>query len=488
MTTDPADFDAVTARRLIGRKALSPVDLAEACLARIDALDPAVNAVVAMDREGLLAAARQAETAVQRGAPLPPLHGLPLLVKDMEDVAGLPTTRGSPLFANHRAAGDTPLVAACRAAGALPFAKTNVPEFAAGANTANPVHGATGNAHDPTRSAAGSSGGSAVGLACGMAPLATGSDLGGSLRIPAAYNGVTGFRPSPGLVPDPDRAHGLLPLWTSGAMARSVPDLALLLSVMARHDARDPFSWADDGTRHALADLPRRDLSGLRVAVTPDFGFAPTSREVRALFDRATAALAPHFATVDTAHPDSREANRIFSVLRAVTFLTDFPQRVARFPDAVGPNVTANVREGQGYAAADVAEALHLQSRFARRWHDFFAEWDLLLSPVVALQPQALSAPPPSEIDGAPLGTYYGWLGQAYAVTVAGHPAVSIPCGRDADGLPFGLQIVGPRRGDVDLLACAAEIARVIAGDADLRVPAPDFERLRAARSLRPPP
>ena len=482
--TDPADLPAREARRLIGRRALSPVELTEACLARMDALDHAVNAVVARDGDGLRAAAREAEAAVMRGDPLGPLHGLPLAVKDMEDVAGLPTTYGSEIFARNVPERDDARVAPLRAAGAIPFCKTNVPEWSAGANTRNRVHGTTANPYGLDRSAAGSSGGSAVALALGYAPLATGSDMGGSLRTPAAFAGVVGFRPSPGVVPGGARAMALVPLSTHGPMARDVGDAALLLSAMAAPDGDDPWSVATGGRTAwgtGFDPLPHRDLASLRVAATPDFGFAPTSRAVQALFEAALARLAPHVPRLDHATPDCADADRIFAVLRALSFLAPFEAQMADHPELVGPHVAANVEEARGYSALDVSRALAAQGAYHRRWQAFFRDHDILVAPTATLQPPPWRLPAPVEIDGAALESYYHWLALAYASTNAGHPSVTIPCGADGDGLPFGLQVIGPRHEDRMLLAAAAEIEAVLAG---VR-PRPDLAALRAAPPLR---
>src|SRR5579875_2607896 len=278
--TEACDLPAVTARALIGRKALSPVELVESCIARIEAVDHAVNAVVARDFERARSAARAAEQAVMRGEALGALHGLPIGVKDLEDTAGLRTTYGSPLYRDYVPKADQRAVAAIRAAGGIVLGKTNTPEWGAGANTRNAVYGATGNPFDPMKSAAGSSGGSAVALACGMVPLATGSDMGGSLRNPAAFCGIVGFRPTPGLVPSEKRAHGWSGLAVLGPMGRTVPDVCLMLASMVSDDARDPLATTVHGMRvRRPADFIRPapvDLSTLRVAITPDLGFAPT--------------------------------------------------------------------------------------------------------------------------------------------------------------------------------------------------------------------
>ncbi|MEL6266010.1 MAG: amidase family protein, partial [Pseudomonadota bacterium] len=291
-TAEPCDLDALTARRLIGERRLSPVALFDSCLARIEAVNPAVNAIVAMDAGLGRAQAIAAERAVAEGRPLGPLHGLPVAIKDNRPVAGLRATYGSLLHAEDPPdTTDEPMIARLRAAGAVLFARTNQPEFGTGANTRNRVFGATGNPFDPTRTPAGSSGGSAVALATGMTPLATGSDYGGSLRTPAAFCGVTGYRPSPGVVPMPGAASLLAPWAVNGPMARGLDDLCHLLDAMAFHDPRD--AWSRPGqTRTAAEPVP--DLASLRLAISPDLGCCPVDAGIAQLFEARMASLAGH--------------------------------------------------------------------------------------------------------------------------------------------------------------------------------------------------
>ena len=483
--TEPCDLPATEARRLIGAKALSPVELMASCIARIEAVDHAVNAVVARDFERATAAAYAAEAAVLRGDPLPPLHGLPVAIKDMEDTAGLRTTYGSPIYRNHVPAADAGMVARVRAAGGIVLGKTNTPEFAAGANTRNAVYGATGNPFDPTRSAAGSSGGAAVALACGMVPLASGSDMGGSLRNPAAFNGVVGFRPSPGVVPSEGRPLGWSPLSVLGPMARTVPDACLFLSAMVSDDPRDPLAATIHGRQvRGPADFARPmpvDLSTVRAAFSPDLGFAPVERHVAEVFADKAALFRAGFARADDAAPDCTGADRAFEVLRAVAFLAAHSARVRDRPDDVGPNVRANVAEGMRYSAADVAEASVLQTQLYQRWQAFFAVHDVLITPSITISPRPWTELAPTEIDGVQTRSYFHWLALAYAVTLAGHPAISLPVGLDRHGLPFGLQIVGPRGGDAYVLGVAAALEAALAGDARTARPVPDLARLRAA-------
>jgi amidase len=483
------DLSATELRRQMAERAISPVQIVDHCLARIASVNPAVNAVVTLDEHGAHAAARAAETAILRGDNLGPLHGIPVLIKDTQDTAGLRTTYGSPLFANHIPSADQGSVARLRAAGAIILGKTNTPEWAAGGNTRNPVHGATGNPFDPSRSAAGSSGGSAVALACGMAPLASGSDTGGSLRNPAAYAGVVGMRPSYGLVASEKRAFGWSGLSTDGPMARTVSDVALMLSVMASDDPRDPLAYslpgeivrgrADRWISPNLADLGR-----LRVAYTDDFGFAPTERTVRRVFRDRVARIAPLVAECREDTPDCSGADDAFAVLRAAMFLAMHGKTYRERPDMLGPNVRANVEEGLGYNLEDYARAATAQTRIYRSFQSFFAGCDVLISPAVTLSPRPWSELFPAEIDGRPTTSYFHWLALAYGVTLAGHPALSLPVGVDEAGLPFGLQIVGPRGGDAIVLSVAAALEGAFANDPDLRRPMPDLARLATAPPL----
>ncbi len=470
--TDPCDLSAVEARRQIGAKRLSPVELLESCIARIEAVDHAVNAVVARDFDRARAAASAAEQAVMRGEALGVLHGLPVGIKDLEETAGLRTTFGSVQHRDHIPARDDRVVACLRAAGAIVLGKTNTPEFGAGANTRNSVYGATGNPFAPHLSAAGSSGGSAVALATGMMPIASGSDTGGSLRNPAAFCGIVGFRPSPGVVPSEKHGRGWSALSVNGPMARDVPDTALMLSAMTANDTRDPLSAGP------VDCWPLRpvDLSRLRVAFTADFGFAPVERVVRDLFAARADLLRPFFARAEDATPDCSGADDAFAVLRAIGFLASHAEAVRTRPQDVGPNVRANVEEGLRYTAADVARAELAQTAIYRRWQTFFATTDVLITPAIAITPRPWRELAPTAIDGVPTRSYYHWLALPYAVSLVGHPAVCVPAGVDAAGMPFGLQIIGPRGGDAFVLAVAAALAEALPPR-----PLPDIAALRAA-------
>jgi Asp-tRNA(Asn)/Glu-tRNA(Gln) amidotransferase A subunit family amidase len=487
--TEPCDLSALDARFLIGVKKLAPSELLESCIARIEAVDPAVNAIPERDFEAARKAARHADDVAMHGGTLPPLHGLPIGIKDLEDAAGLRTTHGSPIYRDFVPPADQGAVGRVRAAGAIIVGKTNVPEFGAGANTRNTVYGVTGNAFDPTKSAAGSSGGSAVALATGMVTLATGSDTGGSLRNPASFNGIVGYRPTPGLVPNEKRDLGWTPLSVLGPMARTVGDVGLLLSVMAGDDRRDPLATTIDGRAvRSPADfhpVPEIDLQRLRVALTPDFGFAPTELHISAEFAAKTDLFRSVFARAEDTTPDCSHCDTAFEVLRAQGFLSRHLEKTRSRPQDVGPNIIANVEEGLRYTALDVAQAHSNQTAMYRRWQAFFEDFDVILTPAITISPRSWRELYPEEIDGKRTRTYFHWLSLAYAVTLVGHPAISLPLGTDRFGMPFGLQIVGPRGGDAKVLAVAGALERLLADDPRTARPVPDIASLRTARPIR---
>ena len=483
--SEACDLSAVEARRLIGRKRLSPVELLESCIGRIEAVDHAVNAIPARDLAAARTAAERAEAAVMRGDALGALHGLPVAIKDLEDAAGLVNSQGSPIYRDAVSPRDQRTVGAVRGAGAIVLGKSNVPEFGAGANSRNRVYGATGNPFDPTKNAAGSSGGSAVALACGMVPIATGSDTGGSLRNPAAFNGVVGFRPTPGLVASEKAQFGWSPISVLGPMGRSVADASLLLSAMVSDDGRDPLATTIHGRTVRSGEdfypLAEVDLTSLRVALTPDFGVAPTSREVASVFAEKTGLFRDVFGVAEDASPDCTDADEAFEVLRSLGYPVKHAESMRTRPGDLGPNIHANYEEALRYSAVDVGRALKIQTEHYRRWQTFFERYDVVLSPAMTTVPRPWSELYPAEIDGKATRTYFHWLALSYYVSLAGHPAVALPLGLDRGGMPFGLQIVGPRGGDAYVLAVAAALERLLAGDARTARPAPDLQRLRGA-------
>ena len=325
-------------------------------------------------------------------------------------------------------------------------------------------------------------------LATGMVPICQGSDTGGSLRNPAAFCGVVGFRPSPGLVPSDRRPHGWSGLSVVGPMGRTVADTALLLGAMIGDDACDPLATTVHGktVRRAADFTPPApiDLAGLRVALTTDFGFAPTERHVRAVFADKIGLFRHVFARAEDASPDCTDTDETFEILRAVGVLGAHAEKVRTTPDQVGPNVRANVAEGLCYTAEDVARAMTTQTTLYRRWQSFFVDYDIIPTPATTISPRSWRELFPADIDGRPTRTYFHWLAMAYAVTVVGHPALSLPVGLDRNGMPFGLQIVGPRGGDALVLRVAAALEELLAGDPRTARPVPNIAALRAAPAI----
>jgi amidase len=475
--TELCDLNALELRALIGARQISPVELLASCRARIERVNGALNAFVATCWDRAEAEARTAEQAVMSGAALGALHGLPIGIKDLALTEGLRTTFGSPQFPDYVPDADERQVAAVRRAGAIVVGKTNTPEFGAGANTVNPVYGATGNPFDPDMTCAGSSGGSAVALATGMVPLATGSDMGGSLRNPAAYCGVVGFRPSPGAVPHELRLVGWSPLGVQGPMARTVPDAALLFGVMAGTDERDPLSWPQE----PATPLEPIDLASLRVAISEDLGFAPVDDRIRRVFRDAVARFRGVFARIDDRDPPLDDsANAAFEVTRAVNFLAGHAATWRSRPEMLGPNVRTNVEQGLAMSLEDAARAMKTHTLLYQRFLEFMSDYDALLCPAMAVEPFPHSQLYVEAINGQRLRTYFHWLALAYGLTLTAHPVACIPCGRDHTGMPFGIQVCGRRYGDGRTLAIAAGLERRLQSIAELARPVPDLTRLSA--------
>ncbi|MDX1431271.1 MAG: amidase family protein [Gammaproteobacteria bacterium] len=477
MTAEPCDLSAVEARRLIGEKRLSPVELMDSCIARIEAVNPRVNAVVATCYERARDEAKAAERALARGDELGPLHGLPMGVKDLNLTAGLRTTFGSLVHEDHVPDADERMVASLRAAGAIVVGKTNTPEFGAGANTVNKVYGATRNPFDTDRTCGGSSGGSGVAVATHMLPICTGSDTGGSLRIPAAFNGITAIRTTPGVVPSERRTLGLTTFNVQGPMARDVADAALMLSAMAGYDERDPLSIrldADD-----FRSIDHVDLATLRVACSCDLGFALVDDGIRATFESRVEALAPAFRECVQAHPPMASASRAFWLIRGVYFLAGRLEVYRAHKDLLGPNVVGNVEAGLAMSPEDIGWAFAEEARIYRALQTFFDDVDVLICPAVAVPPFPVEQLYCTHINGVETSSYIQWADLTSGLTITGHPIVSIPCGLDPTGTPFGLQIVGPRKhSERFLIAVAAAIERYCAGDPALARPVPDTRAL----------
>jgi amidase len=469
--SEPCDLPAVEARRLIGARKLSPVELLESCIGRIDKTNKAVNAIVAMDLKRAGKRAKEIEQAIGRGEDAGLLGGLPIGVKDLQATAGLRTTWGSLLYKDHVPTEDEYNVANIRRAGGVILAKTNTPEFGAGANTRNRVYGATGNPFDPDKTCAGSSGGSAAALALGQVPLATGSDLGGSLRTPASFCGVAGFRPSPGVVPNVDRAASLTPFSVSGPMGRTVADAHLLLRAQMGRDKRDPFS--SDDNRRIPETLTGADLGALRVAVSPDLGCAPIDRAIADVFRARVASFRHAFREVQERAPDFGPVHDVFEVHRCVQFVAAHRERLEKSRDLLDRNVIDNTERGMKLSLPDVSRAHVEQTKLYKRVLAFFQEVDVLICPAASVSPFPHAQLFVEEINGEKMPTYMRWLALTYAPTTALACAAALPCGVDHLGMPFGIQVIGPNGSDARVLEVAHALEQVLAQHKDTARPVP---------------
>lgn len=470
-------LSAVEMRRRIGTKEISPVELLEACLERIEEVNPAVNAVTAMCVARARKEAKAAEAAVRRGEELPLLHGLPTGIKDLEETKDLLTTYGSPLYRDYVPNYDNVMVDRVRASGAIVVGKTNVPEFGAGSNSRNPVWGATGNPFNTTLNAGGSSGGSAAALATDLLPVCTGSDTGGSLRNPAAYCGIVGFRPSPGMVAVERRAMGWTPISVLGPMGRTVADTCLLYATQIGQHDQDPLSFPIDGA--AFAEPWPVDLGSLRVAWTEDFGGAPVEKGIRTTMREKMKAMKPLFRSLDKVEVDYGEADRCFDVIRAVSFLSRYHDAYTNKRHLLGPNIVANYEIGAKLSLADFAWAHGEETRIFRKFQELYRDYDLVLGPTVGFSPFPWKQLYIDQMDGKKLRNYYHWMASVYFVSLATNPAVSLPCGLDHKKMPFGLQVIGRFRGDGEVLGAAHAMEQAFKTNPNLARPLPNIAKLR---------
>ena len=428
----------------------------QAVLARIDAVNPDVNAIVTLVREAALADARRATAALRRGASLPPLFGVPVAIKDVTPTKGIRTTHGSKLFENHVPDEDALVVQRLRAAGAIVIGKTNTPEFAFGPNTVNNVFGATRNPWNLALTAGGSSGGSAAALATGMCPLAEGTDLGGSLRGPASYCGVVGFRTTPGLIPRYPSVLAWDTYSVEGPMARTIADTALMLSVMAGLDDRSPISYDVDPRELANA-AKAPSVKGWRVAWTSDLGGLMTiDDEVRAVFERAVSVFRAAGARVEQASPDMSDVPEIVRLTRGLLMVARHADKLPEHRAILQDGLVENTEQGLALTSRDVARGELLRTRLWQSVREFLATRDVLITPTSATPPFPIEHAHAVEINGRPVGRILQRSYLTYAFSVLGVPAISIPCGFTSRGLPVGLQIIGRRRGETAVLRAAA--------------------------------
>lgn len=434
-------------------KSLTPTAYLLACLDRISHFNPKINALAALDIDHAIVAASDATKRWQAGCPIGPLDGLPIGVKDLQNTKGLLTTHGSIRARGQVPDNDLPMVARLRAAGAIILAKTNVPEMGAGGNSRNPVWGATGNPFDANLIAGGSSGGSAAALAANLLPLCTGSDTGGSLRMPAAICGVVGYRPSVDVIAHPTRPLGWAGISVLGPMARTVDDLTLMLEVCQGYDPDDPLSTPSITGR--FTNLPTTDLKDLRVGFSEDFGGAPVAQSVRDTFQARLEVMRPHVKECRPVDLDLGDMDRCFDILRAESFGVAFGDAVDDDPDSFGAHIKDNVALVRTMSLADRGWAHAEQTRILRKFNALMTQFDVIVLPTSPVTPFEWTQSHAEEIDGHKMDTYYRWLALCYRGSLTGGPAITLPCGRDPQGMPFGLQVLGPPRGDAALLSAA---------------------------------
>jgi amidase len=439
---------------LIHARKVSPVEVLDAHLAVIERVNPKLNAIVTLAAEQARIAARAAEDAVMLGDPLGPLHGLPIGVKDIILTAGIRTTFGSPLYKDNVPDEDAEVVRRLKAAGAIVLAKTNTPEFATGANTVNEVFGATRNPWNPDLSPAGSSGGSAVAVATGMLPLAQGTDFGCSIRIPAAFCGIVGIRPTPGLTPNYPMPLAWDPGQVHGPLARSAEDAALMLDAMVGFSRLSPISVAPPWVSARAAVAQASAAKGLRVAYCSDIAGIGVDDEVDAICRRAAEGLREAGATVEPVTFDASDGRDPYQTWRGAWMVGQQLSRMSMLAQ-FGPNLRGNVEAGLKVTALDLARAEQTRQQVFHRFRMLFERYDILTTPAAPVRPYPVTMNFPTEINGRTFENYVDWIAPAFLITLVSLPAGSVPAGKTQDGLPVGLQIVAPRLEEPTILSVA---------------------------------
>jgi len=455
LTADALCF--TSARELAERirsRQVSAREVMTAFLSQIHRCNPQLNAIVALlDDQSCLALADAADRRLDRKEACGPLHGLPIAFKDLEAAVGFPCTKGSPILKDVMPTDDSVIVERLRGAGAIPIGKTNVPEFGMGSHTYNKVYGTTLNPYDRTKSAGGSSGGAAVAVASGMLPLADGGDLGGSLRNPANFNNIVALRPTVGLVPIAPAQLPLVGVTVKGPMARSVADAALMLSVMAGADARDPMSYPSDPQRFTKPLV--RDHAGVRVAWSLDLNVLPLDRRVRAVLEKQRQTFADLGCIVEDACPDFGDVDDIFLTLRKWASWNTHGALLAEHRAQIKPEAIWDIESGASLTGADIAHAIIRHGELLERIRKFQEKYEFLVCAVSQVPPFDASLDWPKSIEGVPMDNYVSWMKSAYWISATRRPAISVPAGFTAEGLPVGIQIVGRDRDDFGVLQIA---------------------------------
>jgi amidase len=440
--------------KLIADGEILSEELVNAHLDQIERVNPSVNAMVTLVAESALEQACEADMTRLAGENMGPLHGLPIAIKDLQNTKGILTTQGSPIYKDFVPDSDALIVERVKKAGAIVIGKSNTPEFGAGSQTFNTVFGSTKNPYDLSKTCGGSSGGAGVALATGMTTIATGSDLGGSLRNPAAWSNVVGIRPGPGRVPSVDGDLGWLNLSTDGPMGRTVDDVALQLSVMAGDDPRSPLSLRESGAGYAGS--LERDFKDVRIAWSKDLGGRPIDSENSRVTESVKHVFDDLGVIMDDDEPDFSTTDEIFQVLRAYSFAIKHETHLRDHPEKLKETVRWNAEQGLKQSGIDVAHAERLRTRLWEQLLRFFDKYEFLAMPVTSVPPFSIDLEYPNDINGVVPETYLDWMWPCYTVSVTGLPAMSIPAGFTKDGLPVGLQLVGRPRDEMGLLQLAS--------------------------------
>jgi amidase len=447
----------MTATEMVKRiraKELSCREVMEAHLNQIERVNPIVNAIVTrLPSEQALALADAADAGLAQGQQIGPLHGLPIAHKDLVPTKGMRTTYGSPIYKDFVPDHDGLIVERLKEAGAIKIGKTNTPEFGAGSQTFNPVFGETLNPYDITKTCGGSSGGAAVSLACGMLPLADGSDMGGSLRNPGNFCNITGFRTSPGRVPMWPRLTGWFPISVEGPMARTVQDLALMLGAIAGPDPRSPIAINEPGS--VFARPLERDFKDVRIAWSKNLGGLPVDKRVTRALENQRHVMEDLGCIVEEGQPDFSDADEIFKVWRAWSFELRFGDLMKNHRELMKDSVIWNIEEGQKLTGPQIGRAEIKRTNLYHRVREFMKTHEYLICPVNQVPPFDINQPYIEEIDGVKMETYIDWMKSCYFITVTGLPALSVPCGFTPEGLPVGMQIVGRHNDDFGVLQLA---------------------------------
>ena len=445
------EMSAVDLAARLARKEISARDVMSAHLARIERVNPKINAIVTLVPEQAMAGAAKADEAIARSGPTGALHGLPIAHKDLVDTAGIRTTFGSPFYRDNVPTRDALIVTRIRAAGAITVGKTNTPEFGAGSQTFNPVFGATRNPYDLAKTVGGSSGGAAAAVAARLLPIADGSDTGGSLRNPPAFCNVVGLRPSPGRVVSDSTSWS--PLSVSGPIARTVADVALFLSAIAGPNRGSPLSIDDDPAR--FRDPLGRDFKGVRVAWWRGLGGIPFEPEIRRVVDSNRKVFVELGCIVEEAEPDFTGVDAAFPLLRYVANHSRYSPLVRQRPEWVKDTIKFEVEQAERVTGPEISRALATQARMFDQSRQFFERYAFFILPVTQVEPFDVNTPYPTAIAGSKMSTYIDWMRSCWYVTMMSNPAISVPAGFSSAGLPVGLQIVGRHRDEWSVLQLA---------------------------------